>query len=484
MKSIKKNAIINIIRVAANMIFPILIFPYISRVLGPAGLGKVNFATATMNYFTLIASLGIPTYGVLICAKKRKGGEEIKKTICELLYINFVLIFLSYALLLIIIQVIPKYQEYKSLLLIDSLSIIFTAIGIEWFYMAMEEFDYITIRSIVFKIISIVLIFTFVKDSGDYIQYAIILIFSSVGANILNFVHARKYIKFYALKELNIKQHLKPIIVFFTASVAATINSNTDTVMLGFFKGEVSVGLYDFSVKIKSLLVSVITAGLSVTTPRFALYVAEEKFDVYRALLRKVVLFTMVIAISCSLFFVVFSKDIILVLGGSKYLQARSAMVVLTLCIIVLGMTWSLGVGVLQPLGREKKYAKVMIIACFINISLNACLIPVLDVTGAAIATLITEISNMCLFYYYAKDFLKDSLKRMGFLKIFLCAALAGIISGFICKLLEANSLIVLIMGFLIYFMIYGASVLLVHKEIRQASKNIFSIVLTKINIK
>lgn len=480
-KSIKVNAVVNIIRVTSNLIFPILIFPYVSRVLGPDSLGKINFTTSTLNFFVLIASMGIPSYAVIVCSKHRQDEQRLKRTICELLYINLLLTVISYLLLGISILGIPKFQEYRGLLILNSMSIFFTVIGVEWLYTALEEFNYIMIRSIIFKIVSIIMIFTLVHGREDYYVYAIILIVSSVGANVLNFLHAHKYIKFYPLYELDFKQHIKPILLFFSASIAATINGNTDTVMLGFIKGDMSVGLYDFSIKIKNLLTSFITAALSVTTPRFALYVEQKKFSNYRKLLRKVVLVTLVVAIAFSIFFICFSEETILILGGAKYLKARSTMIVLTICVVILGMTWTLGVGVLQPLGREREYAKTMFIACGVNVVLNSILIPTLDSLGASIATLVTESINMILFYYYAQDFLKKSLKNIGIEKMIFSAISAGIVAEIICNMYNFNGIITICIGFIIFSFLYGIMIFMIHKEIRKIVIDIINSILQKI---
>lgn len=483
-KSIKSNALLNVIRMASNMLFPMLIFPYISRVLGPESVGKVNFTISVINYFVLIASMGISTYGVLICAKVRNDLPKLKKVICELLYINIFLTFVAYALFFILLAFVPQFVQYRGLFLLNSLTIFFTVIGIEWLYTALEEFRYITIRSIIFRIISLPLTFVFVRSSDDFYQYAIVLLVSSVGANVLNFIQARKYLKFYPLHELNVRRHWKPILVFFSASVAATINGNTDSLMLGLFSGDAAVGFYTFSVKIKTLLTSVITAALSVSTPRFALYAVQKKFDEYRTLLRKCVLVTLSIAFSISIFFIFFSRETILILGGKEYLNAMPSVIVLTLCVIVLGMTWVLGVGVLQPLGRETAYAKVMFIACGINIVLNTLLIPVLNVTGASIATFATEFCNMLLFYYAARDFLQDTFKKVGIWKMAVIAVAAGAITYTITQHIEIHVLFLIAIEFTVFSLIYWGALLLLHREFRVLIWNVLGVMIKKITEK
>lgn len=473
-KSIKVNAILNIIRVAITTIFPIIVFPYVSRILQPTNMGKVNFAASVISYFVLFACLGIPQYGIVLCAKYKDNVKSLKENFNDLLFINIILSVLAYILLFISIIAIGKFQQYRNLLIISSSSILLNAIGIDWLYTALEEFKYITIRSIAFKILSIILIFILVKTPNDYYNYAIITIISNSGSNILNIIHAKKYISLSNFSIIRIKRHIKPILTFFAASVASTINSNIDTVMIGFLQNDTAVGLYTFGIKIRSILTSLITAGLSVLIPRFSQYAWNKEYDKYRKLLRESIQITMFIAIGLSLFFILFSKSVIYILGGREYLPAQMTMCIMTGTVMVLGLTWSLGVGVLQPLRREQKYAKVMLIACIVNVTLNAIMIPFLGYMGAAIATLLTEILNVILFWYYSKDFLKEKLKKLGLITYFCMAIVAGIISIIICQNI-LSAILKLIIGFTIFSVVYVTGSLILNLELRNLIINQFN---------
>lgn len=472
MSSVQKNASLNIIRVGFNLLFPLVSFPLVSKALGPQYLGKVDFVSSLISYFTLISSVGIPTYGVIICAKEKNDINRLKKTICELLYINLFFVVVSYLLLIGSLCIVPQFGEYRILIFINSFSIMFSALGIEWLYNALEQFKYITIRSIVFKIISLILIILFINEEKDYFLYSFISVFALVGSNICNFIHAKHYLHFYSIREINIKRHLIPIATFFASSVAGTINANTDTIMLGFLKGDYAVGLYTFSAKIKALLTVVMTAGLTVFVPRFSAFVSEKQFERFRNELRKIVLITMSVAIGITFFFIGFIDEVIRILGGTKYMMAKPTLLILTSCIIVLGMTWTLGVGVLQVIGREKKYAKTIFYACIVNITLNGLLIPFWGEFGAAVATFVTEVLNMILFYYYSKDFLQNCLKRIRIEMILFL----GVVSMYVSIKLKVYynqfpSLIVMLLGGIIFAITYVGGVLALHKEIRDIVK-------------
>ena len=160
-KSIKKNAVFNVIKTLMSMIFPLITFPYASRILLPEGIGKVNFANSIVSYFSLLAGLGIGTYGIREAAKVRNDKIKLNKLVTELLLINLISTVVSYILFFISIVFVPKFFEYRALLLISGTTIIFSTIGINWLYQALEEYQFIAVRSVLFQALSIVFLFVF-----------------------------------------------------------------------------------------------------------------------------------------------------------------------------------------------------------------------------------------------------------------------------------------------------------------------------------
>jgi len=213
-KSLKRNAVFNVLKTIISLLFPLITFPYASRILMPIGIGKINFSNSIISYFGIIASLGISTYGIREAAKRKHDKILLSQFTFELFVLNLISTFIAYILLFVAIFFIPKFIEYRTILIVCSTTIIFTTIGIDWLYSALEEYGYIAIRSVLFQILSIILLFSFVKTPDDYIKYAAISVVSSVGANICNIFHARKFLSFKSLKKINIKQHVKPVLIF------------------------------------------------------------------------------------------------------------------------------------------------------------------------------------------------------------------------------------------------------------------------------
>lgn len=191
-KSLGLNALLNGIRTVLNTLFPLITFPYISRVLSVENVGKYNFALSVIQYFLLIAALGISTYAVREGTKFRDDKKKFSIFANEIFTINIISTIIAYILLVFTVAAVPKFKDYAVIIAVFSIEILFTTIGTEWIYSIYEEYAYITIRSIIFKVISIILLFLLVKKPDDYIVYAGITVFANAGSNILNFIHAKK----------------------------------------------------------------------------------------------------------------------------------------------------------------------------------------------------------------------------------------------------------------------------------------------------
>ena len=221
--SIKWNIFMNAILTMASFIFPLITFPYVSRILLPEGTGKVSFVTSVVMYFNMFAQLGIPTYGIRACAKVRDDKEALSRTVHELLIINLIMSILAYLALGICLATIPRFQSEKILFIIISATILFNVIGVEWLYKGLEQYTYITIRSLVFKVLALFAMLGLVHTKSDYVIYGAITIFAASASNLLNFVNARKYINVRVAENYNLRQHIKPILIFFAMSCATAI---------------------------------------------------------------------------------------------------------------------------------------------------------------------------------------------------------------------------------------------------------------------
>ena len=428
-KSIKKNMMMNIILTASNIIFPLLTYSYAARILGTEGTGKIAFSQSIMQYFLYLAMLGIPAYGLRECAKACNDKDRLSHIVQELLVINLVSAAAAYLILASAILIVSKLFEYKNLLILMSSSIFLSAIGMEWLYQALEEYSYITIRSIIFRFISVVLTFLLIRSSDDYILYAFLNIFISLANNVCNFVNAGKYISFKKKGPYNLKKHIKPIFTLFLATAVITIYTNFDVSMIGFIRSEHEVGLYNAALNFKIIIISVSTAVTAVLIPRITFNFQRKNLQELNRLIINSLRVSMILALPLAVFVFIFPEDILRFVCGNDFLSASVTLRVLMACVVPLILTNLFGNQLLISLGREKIYSQSVFVGLCVNIVLNLFLIPVLGAAGAAFATLMTELWNVFWMGRGVKEYAVMLWKKINYLQYFI-PLLIGTLGG------------------------------------------------------
>lgn len=462
-KSLKLNVIMNMILTMSSFIFPLITFPYVSRILLPEGTGKVSFAISLISYFLMFAQLGIPTYGIRACAQVRDDRKELTRIAQELLIINLIMSAISYVILFLAIAFVPRLQGDKTLYVIVSFTIILTTIGMEWLYKALEQYTYITIRSVIFKFVALVAMFLLIHEKSDYIVYGGISILAASASNVFNFINVHKYIDLKPVGNYNLRQHLKPIVTFFAMSCAVTIYTNLDTVMLGFMKTDADVGYYNAAVKIKNILVSIVTSLGAVLLPRASYYIENGLIDEFKRITKKALSFVFLIASPLMLYFIFYAKEGIFFLSGSAYEGSILPMQIIMPTLLFIGITNILGIQMLVPLGKEKVVLYSEIAGAIVDVIINALLIPRFASAGAAIGTLVAEFVVLVVQYIALKDDVTETLKQIHYGRITIALVL-GTVASLWVKMLGLGSFLTLVISAVLFFGVYGVY-LLVRKE-------------------
>ncbi len=446
------NAILTI----SGFLFPLITFPYVSRILLPVGIGKVTLATSLIAYFSMFAQLGIPTYGIRACARIRDDREKLTRTVHELLGINLVMNVLSYALLVLSVLFIHRLREEKTLYFVVSISILLNSLGMEWLYKALEQYTYITIRSILFKLIALAATFLLIHSESDYIIYGGITIFAASASNLLNLINASKYISLRRPGDCNWRRHMKSVAVFFALSCAATIYTNLDALMLGFMTSDADVGFYNAAVKVKTILVGIVTALGAVLLPRSSYYVEHGQTEQFRSMTRKAIRFVLLSASAVMCYFILFAKESIFFLSGEEYRNAIPAMQIIMPTVLFIGLTNILGIQILVPMGKEKVVLKSEIAGAAADLVLNALLIPTMKSAGAAVGTVVAEAVVLIVQYIELKDVVGDELRHYKWLRLTVALLLAAAASLWV-KLLHLDSSLTIIFSAFLFFGVYMA---------------------------
>ena len=453
--SIKKNFIMNTLLTMSGIIFPLITFPYVSRILLPAGTGKVNFATSLINYFAMFAQLGIPTYGIRATAQVRDNRLELTRVVHELTVINLVMTAFSYLALAVALVTVPRLQSDRILYLVVSSTMLFNAIGIEWMYKGLEQYTYITVRSVVFKFIALIAMFLLIHQQSDYVLYGAISVFASSASSVLNFINARKYITMHPVGGYRFRRHWKAVGVFFAMSVATTVYTNLDQLMLGLMTTSEDVGYYGAAVKIKTVLVSAVTSLGAVLLPRSSYYVEKKNMGAFREVTHKALNFVMLVSVPLTLFFVLFAEPGVYLLSGPAYGDAVLPMQVIMPTLLLIGLSSITGIQILVPLGREN-------VGAVTDLILNLLLIPELKSTGAALGTLAAEFVVLAVQMAALRGEIRELFSGIQYWKIIFSAVLgtAASLPVFLqpSGTAEVRNFFILLAGALLFFGVDGVS--------------------------
>lgn len=427
-KSIKKNTILNAIKTLSAIIFPIITLPYVNRVLLPDNVGKVDFAKTFVGYFALIASLGISTYAIRICSANKDNKEKLSNTASQLYSINMIMSVVAYASLIITLIFFRKFDSYRVLIIIESMTIMGTTIGADWLNSAMEDFKYITIRSVGFQFLALILMFILVHEPDDYIKYAVINVISSTGACIANYFYRKRYCDVRFTTKIDWKLHVAPVICLFVMMLSQTIFNSVDITMLGMMWNDYEVGIYSTAHKVTLMIGKVVQSLAMVIIPRLSYYFAKNDFDGANKLLRKVLLFNIGLGLPCVIGVIMMADDIAFLAGGKEFMAAGPVIRILILSFMfsLVGGSF-LGNAILIPTKQEKHYMIVCCITAVANFLLNLVLIPKLAATGAAISTAFNGFIIMLLLFLKVDKRIKiERIPSVFIGPLIGCAAVAG----------------------------------------------------------
>lgn len=476
--SIKYNFFMNALLTISGFIFPLITFPYVSRILGPVPNGKIAFAASVISYFSLLAAMGIPSYGVRKIAEVRDDQEKLNKTLTELVVINTLFTLLSYLLLLLLVLIVPDFRKDAALIAVTSIQIIFTTFGVDWFYQGIEQYDYITARNLAFKVIAVILMFILVHNPQDYIIYAGITVLGNVGSNFLNMIKLRDYAHFNFHISLNLKPHLKPIVTLFLYSAMTVIYTNLDQVMLGFMTSNKEVGYYSATIKIENILTSLITSLGAVMLPRITYYLNHNGIQKFNELIRKSFNFVLLISIPLAIFFFLEADQIIFVLAGKGYERAGIILQCLIPAIIFVGLSSVTAWQMLIPLKMEKWVLVGSIVGALLDAGINLAIIPIIGGVGAALSTVIAECSVFVTQCIVLRKRLHNAIDWQNICKLMIgnIAALItlGLLytvhfpilfsSGLILSL--KSSFINCVCVGIVYFGVYGVTLLILKEQL------------------
>lgn len=457
MSSVKGNIILNALNTVTGIIFPVITFPYAARVLLPEGIGAINFLNSIINYIVLLTSLGIPMYAIKEVAKYKNDWKRRNKITVELLSFSLILCLLGYALVFFLAELVPQIHKQSSLFYILSLTIVFTSIGVNWFYQGIEDFKFITIRAIIVRSLAAAALFIFVKNSSDILIYGVIVVGSTVGNNFINFIHLRKFIDTSQIDFHNIEiaRHIYPVLKIFALNVIISLYVHLNTVILGFLANEEVVGLYTGGIKITYVAQTIILSMGGVMIPRCSHLIKSGDLNSFKIVINKSLNLSLCLAYPLLIGALVLARPIILLFCGSDFFGSISVFRFDAPLILLSSLSNLIANQVLFTQEKINIIIKGVSIGAIFDIILNFMFIPHIGANGAAIAAVISEIGVLMMLFIFGKKYIPFSYKKIFNLRYIVSALIMGLIVGS-CTFITNNISIQLAIGLTVGVTVYS----------------------------
>ncbi|HVM90186.1 MAG TPA: oligosaccharide flippase family protein [Puia sp.] len=422
MPSLKKNLFYNFILSASQLLLPLVSIPYVSRILRPEGIGKVSFIDSFTYYFISVAEFGVVVYGMREVARVRDNAEKKQKLVSELLALHVITSLCSLLLYIVAIFLVwDKIQDIR--LLFFSLSfLLVNFFSCEWYFLGMEEFRYITLRSLTTRMAGLVSIFLLIKSPADYYIYYAIIVISAIANSIWNNILLFKKVGI-SFAGINWQRHIRYMWIIYLLDIFYSIPLMLDNLFLRLMSTDAAVGFYALSIKMAKLSSVLITDTLIVFFPRIvALIKSENQKQLQETILQNIQLIILFsVPVSCGIFFL--SDKIINVFLGKNFSPAVADLKILSIYPFIKSYSLFLSKQILISHGNEKLFLKSTVISSITFVFLALILSYYFAHVGICFAVIIVEIIGLLINYFYVK---KINVQLKVFSWYYFFQALAG----------------------------------------------------------
>lgn len=405
-KSLFKNTIYKSILSLFNIVIPIIIGPYIVRLLDVELYGIYNKVYSEFQVFLTFASFGIYTYGVREISKIRDDKEKLSKLFTNLCLISFTTNIVT-MIIYILYSLFTSSGITTTIYLIMIIQIIGNIFYIEFVNEALENYKFITIKTIIVKIFYFVSLLLLVRKTDDIVIYSIIICLTVFLNNIISFIYAKKHIKF-NFSDIELKKYLKPMLLILIIANADMLYSQLDRVMLGKLVSDVSVTHYYIPYYIVSTVVAIPYSIINVSIPRLSYIVKNQSKEEYIKLLRKTLASLLFLIIPMCMGMLVLAEEIIYIYAGDKYSGIYTVLISACAIRIIISIESVLTHLVMYPNNQEKQLLKICLGFGILNLIFNLILVLFNKFTPLT-AMLTTGLAEL-LFVFAQKIYAKKKL--------------------------------------------------------------------------
>ena len=452
--SILKNFMYNMVYELLILVLPLVTTPYLSRVLGAETIGIYTYTYAILSYFFLFGGLGMSLYASREIAYVRDDKKKRNKLFWELAIFNFITISIASVIYYFAFATKGEYSLYYKLWMLELAA---SAINISWFFRGIEEFKKTVTRNVLVRIISVMLIFVFVKKPSDLALYILIYGIADLVGNIALWMYLPKYLKGEKLGRLNVLHHLPYILLLFIPQIATQVWVILDKTMIGtMIADKAELGYYEQSQKLLNVIITVITSITTVMIPRIANTYAKGDKEQLKTYLKQSLNFVSLLAVPMMFGLIVISKEFVPIFFGPGYDKVITLNYIVSPAIYTMGIVAVLGNQYLLLTGKQKQYTITILIGLILNIILNYFMIKTIGTIGAAIASIITQILVIIL----QLKLIKNEFDVKEFFKLTIRYTFASVIMFGVCLLIglftsgSLSVILQILFGILAYFIV------------------------------
>lgn len=413
---IKKNILYSTVLTTSNYIFPLLVYPYVARVLGVTNIGLCNFIDNIINYFILISMMGINIMGNRQIATDRAKGLPLDSSFSNLFTLNAITTLIAVGGLVAATLTVPLLKEHHELMWFGTIKLVGNFMLIEWFFKGMENFRYITVRSILVKCCYVIAIYLCVRNSNDYPVYYL-LTTCMVGVNaVVNTFYSRRFVSF-RFKGISFKDILKPFLLLGVYMLVTSLCTTFNVVYLGFITDDTQVGYYTTATKLYSIFLAFFTGVTSVMLPRMSNLIASGQHEEFKKMLSNTTSLLFALTIPIIILAVIFAPQIVLLISGPGYQGAVTPMRIIMPLMLIIGYEQIIIIQGLMPLKADKAIMINSSAGAAVSILLNLLLVHTLMSIGSSIAWISSESLILILSLIVIRKRINFSLPLRIFLK-------------------------------------------------------------------
>ena len=483
--SILKNQIFNFSMQILNILFPLIAIPYTTRLFGPEVLGEVNYANSIVQYFVMLAAAGIPVYATREIARNRDDNNALRKTFKEITILQVIFTIISLIVYTLLILSVENLRSNIYLYLLLGIQIFSNAFDFIWFIQGIEKYRYAAIATFISKFINVVLIFALLRSREDYNIYAFI-----IGITTFINVFIRMMVSFNLLKNFkstdkveinhkNLKVHVYAILVFFLSDVAAKVYTAMDQTMLGILDSKESGGYYSMSIRLVKVLLTFVTSLAVVMIPRISNSIRNNRTDEVKRYIGMSTNLVYLISIPAIFGIVAIGEEVITIYLGEEFLQSIGIFKIVSLNLIIVGLSNVFGMQAMIPYGKEKKFTIILSLAAVVNFIVNLILIPQLSYFGATYATILAELLVTVWMYFEVRKLVGDIPEVFNVWKMLVPSVIFYLVIRFGVKSFVSSSISIILLSIPLAGIIYGLGLILLKEKL---TMNLLDKILNKLN--